>query len=116
MIHPFEENYFYTPDKTLMKLPGRQTHSEWLKINKPDETRESLCEKGWQVIRTFRDRHVIQLHGMSHGKLRDIHDILFLLPSKDIIVIQTALRLAYQMSIAEFWEIDDPIQLHAHKI
>jgi hypothetical protein len=116
MIHPFEDNYFYTPDKTLMKLPGRQTHSEWLKEHKPDETRETLCAKGWQVIRTFRDRHVFQLDGMDYGKLRDIHDVLFLLPSKENIVIQTALRLAYEMPMKAFWEIDDPIQLRAYKI
>ena len=115
-IHPFEENYFYTFDKTLMKLPGRQTHGEWLRSNKPGETRESLCEKGWQVIRTFRDRHAIQLHGMSYGKLKDIQNILLQLPPKETIVIQVAMRLAYQMLAKEFWEIDDPLQLRMYKI
>jgi len=116
MIRTFEDNYFYSPGKDLMKLPDGQTHSEWLKINKPDHTRQSLCEDGWYIVRTFVDRHVIQLLGMNYSKLRDIQDILMELPPKEILLIQTAQRVAYQMAMQEFWEIDSPAQLRAHKI
>ena len=116
MIKLFEDNYFLTSGKQLLKLSDGQTHGEWLKANMPDETRESLCGKGWYVVRTMKDKHVIQLSGMDFGKLRTINDIILQLPLKNTVVIQTALHTAYQISLREFCEIDDPAQLWAYKM
>jgi len=110
----FEDNYFLTSDRRLFKLPRNQTHGEWLNTNMPGETRETICEKGWIVIRTMRDRHVIQLDGMGYSKLRTINNILMELPPKDSLVIQCGLNTAFQISFREFCEIDRPEQLWSY--
>jgi hypothetical protein len=114
MIHPFEDNYFFTPQRKLFKLPAKSTHSQWLDETMPGETRESVCEKGWIVIRTMRDRHVMQLSGMDYSKLRTIGDILMELPPKDILVIQSGPHTAFQISFREFCELDGPEQLWSY--
>jgi hypothetical protein len=116
MIHPFEENYFLTPDKTLLQLPNRQTHIQWIENNRPDDDRESLCCKGWVIIATYRDRHVFQLEGMNYGKLRDIHNILMQLNKKDRVVIQTSLDTVYEIEWDVMCELDGPEQLWSHKM
>jgi hypothetical protein len=115
MIHPFETNYFYTPNHALIELPEKQTHKDWMDANRPGESRESLCEEGWYIIATFTDRHVIQLSGMNYGKLRTIHEILLLLTPKEHVVIQTGPAQAYTVPTNELLEIDSPSGLWAYK-
>ena len=115
MIYPFETNYFYTPDHSLIKLPERQTHKDWIDENRPGESRESMCGGGWYIVATFNDRHVIQLSGLDYGRLRTIHDILIGLPTKDQVIIQTGPEDAYLVPTKELWEIDSPQGLWAYK-
>jgi hypothetical protein len=111
----FEANYFITPDRKLLKLPGHQTHGEWIKENYPEhDSRDSLCKEGWMTIATFPDRHVMQTHGMSHSMLRTLQETLCELPRKDIIVVQTAPCTSYELSYTDFAELEIPDQLWRH--
>jgi hypothetical protein len=115
MIFPFETNYFYTPEHALIELPAKQTHRDWIEANCPEEDRESLCGKGWYIVATFHDRHVIQLSGMDYGKLRTIHEILLHLRPKEYVVIQTEPAESYEIPFSELLEIDSPSGLWAYK-
>lgn len=111
----FEANYFVTPSGDLIKLPPKQTHIEWIKANYPDDDRESLCAKNWVIIATFVDRHVIQTHGMSYGKLRKIQETLLLMPRKETLVVQTATATAFEIGIDNFLDIDSTEQIWKYK-
>jgi hypothetical protein len=111
----FENNYFITQKRNLIKLAPKQTHADWIRSNRPHESRESLCDCDWVILATFVDRHVIQISDANFGKLRTINENLLLLPRKDTVVMQTS-SASYELPYDRFVDIDDPGQLWAYKL